>query len=98
MAVVVNENPAGQERTVNYSFDSGWSPFLLSSSEGPPLTPLFAGMTTCAWLSAARRAAFSIRSWSTSARHSSHRLLASSADASAASSSCERDSRAFTCL
>ena len=39
------------------------------------------------WLSAARRAAFSIRSWSTSARHSSHRRFASSAEASAASSS-----------
>lgn len=51
-----------------------------------------------AWLSAARRAAFSIRSWSTSARHSSHRRFASSAEASAASSSCERDSNAFTCL
>ena len=32
------------------------------------------------------------------ARQSSHRRFASSADASAASSSCERDSRAFTCL
>ena len=50
------------------------------------------------WLRAARRAAFSIRSWSTSARHSSHRRFASSAEASAASSSCERDSNALTCL
>jgi len=50
------------------------------------------------WLSAARKAAFSIRSWSTSARHSSHRRFASSAEASAASSSWERDSSALTCL
>ena len=45
-----------------------------------------------------RRAAFSMRSWSTSWRQSSQRRFASSADASAASSSCERDSSALTCL
>ena len=45
------------------------------------------GGSIWAWLSAARNAAFSTRSWSTKARHSSQRLLASSADARAASNS-----------
>jgi hypothetical protein len=52
----------------------------------------------CVWLSAARKAAFSTRSWSTSARHSSQRRFASSAEASAASRSEDLDSRALTCL
>ncbi len=55
---------------------------------------------SCCWeaCSAARRVAFSIRSWSTIVRHSSQRRFASSADASAASSNCERDSSVLTCL
>lgn len=67
---------------------------LLLPGWGPPV-PV---ESSWVWLSAARRAAFSTRNWSTRARHSSQRLLASSADAKAASRSCERDSSALTCL
>lgn len=77
-----------------HSFDS--SALFIPSTRAGLFSSL--GPNIWAWLSAARRAAFSIRSWSTSARHSSHRRFASSAEASAASSSCERDSNALTCL
>lgn len=71
----------------------GFPDGFIGSEEG-----LIPGGKICAWLNAARRAAFSTLSWSTNARHSSHRLLASSAEARAASSSCDLLSRAFTCL
>ena len=65
------------------------APLLFDPAPSPPF---------CRLLSVARSAVFSTRSWSTSARHSSQRRFASSAEASAVSNSCERDSSALTCL
>ena len=78
------------------------APFTEPAALGSGMGTFAFGLRAISWAcvawSAARRVAFSIRSWSTIVRHSSHRRFASSAEASAASSNCERDSSVLTCL